>query len=298
MPLDKQTLRRYDVEPLSGEKTDKNTENGGCHMEHVKAAIFDVDGTLFDYREMKIRETTVQAIRALKARGAVIIVATSRSYPELSEELLSRICADFYVCAGGNSIQDAEGRVLYATRFTHAQTERMKALALEHDLGLTLKYEDCSCLYRHPVQMQAIYENIGPARCPTVYCPAMDAHHTRLPIGFTVRGEGDRRDRVCDLLEESPGDFRVERFGNGIVADVFPPQSNKKNALDYLTCQLGILPGQCIAFGDGRNDLEMLRWAGTGVAMGNACAELKAAADEVCGASWDDGIARFLMARI
>ena len=36
-------------------------------MEHVKAAIFDVDGTLFDYREMKIHETTVQAIGALKA---------------------------------------------------------------------------------------------------------------------------------------------------------------------------------------------------------------------------------------
>ena len=82
------------------------------------------------------------------------------------------------------------------------------------------------------------------------------------------------------------------------MADVFPPQSNKKNALAYLTCQLGILPGQCIAFGAGRTDLEMLRWAGTGVAMGNACEELKAAADEVCGASWDDGIARFLMARI
>ena len=59
--------------------------------------------------------------------------------------------------------------------------------------------------------------------------------------------------------------------------------------------KLSHLPGldsrQCIAFGDSRNDLEMIRWAGCGIAMGNACQELKDCADLVCGNSWENGIA-------
>lgn len=46
-----------------------------------------------------------------------------------------------------------------------------------------------------------------------------------------------------------------------------------------------------MAFGDGENDIEMLQAAGIGIAMGNAMAEVKAAADEVTGSNNDEGIA-------
>jgi hydroxymethylpyrimidine pyrophosphatase-like HAD family hydrolase len=78
------------------------------------------------------------------------------------------------------------------------------------------------------------------------------------------------------------------------VADIYAPDANKMTALVHLTERLGIAPENCIAFGDGHNDLEMIRWAGIGVAMGNGREELKAAADLVCGATWEDGIARCL----
>ncbi len=45
-----------------------------------------------------------------------------------------------------------------------------------------------------------------------------------------------------------------------------------------------------LAIGDGRNDIEMLRWAGRGVAMGQAVEEVREAADAVTGTVYDDGV--------
>ena len=263
-------------------------------MEHIQAAVFDVDGTLFDYREQRIPQSTVDAVKALKDRGILVVVATARSYAELSEDLLTKIGADYYVAASGHSIQDTDGRVLFSQRFTYDQVERVIALAEKYGAGLYLKYGHLNCLYTDPEEMRKIYGNIGRPRCPSLECPAMDYHTRELPVGFTVRGENGIRDKLCRELSQYPDAYRVELFGNGTVADIYTPFANKMTALSALMQRLGIPAENCIAFGDGRNDLEMIRWAGMGIAMGNACEELKEVADRVCGATWEDGIANLL----
>ena len=80
-------------------------------------------------------------------------------------------------------------------------------------------------------------------------------------------------------------------FHDVTECDVFSPYVNKMTGLKKLSHLLGLDSRQCIAFGDSRNDLEMIRWAGCGIAMGNACQELKDCADLVCGNSWENGIA-------
>lgn len=263
-------------------------------MEHIKAAIFDVDGTLFDYKERKIPDSVVAAVRKLKDRGITVIVASARAYPELSEDLLEKIDADYYVGSGGHSICSRFGHCLCSRRFTHDQVEHIVEIAEKFDAGLTLKYEDRTCLYRYPELMYEIFSNIGAPQCPSVVCRSMDAHREDLPIGFTLRAVGSTWEQIRSALEIYPGDFRIELFGNGVVADIYAPGTNKMTALADLVHRLGLCPENCIAFGDGHNDLEMIRWAGIGVAMGNAREELKAVADLICGATWEDGIARCL----
>lgn len=263
-------------------------------MDNIRMAVFDVDGTLFDYKNRQIPASTVDAIRALKERGITVTVATARSYPELSEDLLTKIAADYYVAASGHCIQDRQGRELFSLRFTCDQVERVIDLAEKYDAGLTLKYGLLNCLYRHPEQMRAIYSNIGEPGCPSAVCASMDHHKQELPVGFTVRGENGLRDELCRELSYYPGEYRMELFKNGVVADIYTPFANKMTALDHLVKRLGMTAENCIAFGDGKNDMEMIRWAGMGIAMGNACEELKAAADAVCGATWEDGIGRIL----
>ncbi|GCE24247.1 hypothetical protein KDK_80470 [Dictyobacter kobayashii] len=69
------------------------------------------------------------------------------------------------------------------------------------------------------------------------------------------------------------------------------PEVSKANALKTITRLLDIQPSEVIAFGDNHNDLEMLRFAGLGVAMGNAHEEVKAVADYVTLTNTEDGVA-------
>jgi HAD superfamily hydrolase (TIGR01484 family) len=73
--------------------------------------------------------------------------------------------------------------------------------------------------------------------------------------------------------------------------DLSPVGVSKASGLEHVIGALGLRPADVLAIGDGRNDLEMLRWAGRGVAMGQAVDEVKAAADHVTLVVQDDGAA-------
>lgn len=73
--------------------------------------------------------------------------------------------------------------------------------------------------------------------------------------------------------------------------DLSPVGVSKASGLDYVVRELGLTADDALAIGDGRNDLEMLRWAGRGVAMGQAVGEVRDAADAVTASVSDDGAA-------
>ncbi len=76
--------------------------------------------------------------------------------------------------------------------------------------------------------------------------------------------------------------------------DINPEGVSKASALELVRRRLGIEPSRTIAVGDQRNDIEMLRWAARGVAMGNAPDEVKASADEVTLSVDEDGLVPIL----
>jgi HAD superfamily hydrolase (TIGR01484 family) len=73
--------------------------------------------------------------------------------------------------------------------------------------------------------------------------------------------------------------------------DLAPMGVSKASGLEYVARELGVDASDVLAIGDGRNDVEMLRWAGRGVAMGQAVEEVREAADDVTAPVHDDGAA-------
>jgi len=73
--------------------------------------------------------------------------------------------------------------------------------------------------------------------------------------------------------------------------DLTPVNVTKASGLRYVCGELGLTAADVLAIGDGRNDIEMLRWAGRGVAVGQAPQEVRDAADGVTAAAEDDGVA-------
>jgi hydroxymethylpyrimidine pyrophosphatase-like HAD family hydrolase len=80
---------------------------------------------------------------------------------------------------------------------------------------------------------------------------------------------------------------------NGLV-EISPVGISKALGVQQVARPLGIGSVEVVAFGDMPNDIPMLRWAGHGVAMGNAHSEAIAAANEVTAPNDDDGVARVL----
>ncbi|WP_225755560.1 HAD family hydrolase [Actinotalea sp. Marseille-Q4924] len=125
----------------------------------------------------------------------------------------------------------------------------------------------------------------------------MDGHVT--PVGFDDLCAVPATRVVIRSPEHTDADFHamVERIGLHEVSyavgwtawlDLSPQGVSKATALEAVREQLGVDPSRTVAVGDGRNDVEMLRWAARGVAMGHADDVTRAAADEVTG-SWEDG---------
>ncbi len=77
-------------------------------------------------------------------------------------------------------------------------------------------------------------------------------------------------------------------IGYSAWLDIAPEGTNKATALADIAAQLDVDPTEVLALGDGRNDIEMLSWAGRGVALGDAPAEVQQVADHVTGL-FDDG---------
>lgn len=213
-------------------------QEGAYAVRKFQAAIFDVDGTLFDYREKKIHDSTVAAIQRLKDDGATIVIASGRSFPLLGEECLSKVPADYYVTANGHSIQDSEGREIYSRRFTYRQTEKIVELTRKYGNGLMLKYGRHSCLYSRPDEMFQVFNNIGLSKDRFTYCPEMNHHEMELPLGFTVRGG----EALCAELREFAHEFRVELFFDVTECDIFSPDTNKMTALRLLADILHLIP--------------------------------------------------------
>ncbi len=110
-----------------------------------------------------------------------------------------------------------------------------------------------------------------------------------------MRVPGTEGDAFIDAAAEAVGDIAVVTASGGLqLVEVSAPGVDKATTLALLCDERGIAPERVVAFGDARNDLPMLAWAGTGVAMGDAHPSVIAAADDVTGTNAEDGVATWL----
>jgi hydroxymethylpyrimidine pyrophosphatase-like HAD family hydrolase len=117
------------------------------------------------------------------------------------------------------------------------------------------------------------------------------------PVTRVILRDPTRSEEEFLTLARHLGMHGVTYFiGWGSWLDIAPDGVNKATALAEVAAGFGVQAADVLAFGDGRNDIEMLRWAGRGVAMGDAPDEVKAAADDVTKKIDDGGPAAELRA--
>lgn len=121
------------------------------------------------------------------------------------------------------------------------------------------------------------------------------------PISITVQVEPELKQGLIDFVEHQFGDeVEVSPWGGpNPIVEIATKGVHKSTGLKFLADYYGILQKDIIAFGDEGNDLTMMQYAGTGVAMKNAIDKIKGQADEVTEFTNDeDGVAHYLQDRL
>jgi hydroxymethylpyrimidine pyrophosphatase-like HAD family hydrolase len=240
-----------------------------------KAVFLDIDGTLI-FRDQGPFADDLDAIRAVRRQGHRVFLNTGRSFANIPPALKEAPWVDGIACGGGAHVV-LGGKTVYhkwapreALRAVLVHyLERKKWCVFEGETALYgVNRFDPSLFAAPPLPVTGADDFSGLYR---------DAVITKLTLdrGITVE---DR-----EVLD---GFFQLNQF-EGYFEAIIKGES-KSGALGIILERAGIPRRNSVAIGDGFNDIDLIRAAGFGVAMGNACDELKEAAGAVT-ADWAHG---------
>ncbi|MEV7400220.1 Cof-type HAD-IIB family hydrolase [Streptomyces sp. NPDC091267] len=253
----------------------------------------DLDGTLL--RDDKtVSDRTVAALAAAEEAGIEVFFVTGRParwMGVVSDHVHGHGLA---ICANGAAVADlhADGRLLKVRPL-----ERAAALDVVHTLraaapGTSFAVELATGIHYEPAYPPfhldpgatvAVAEKLLHEETPGTGAPVLKllAHHRELaPDDFLA------------LAREAAGDrASFTRSSPTALLEVSGPGVSKASTLELCCAERGITPAEVVAFGDMPNDVEMLRWAGTSYAMGNAHPAALAAATGRTVTNDEDGVA-------
>lgn len=255
----------------------------------IKLAAFDIDGTLFDEVKKEFPSSAVEALRLLHERGTLIVAATGRPPASAAKLHNVGIFPDYFVCSNGHLVLDRKCGILIEKGFPPELSQAVWDYCQSRDIGLLWKYPDCTYVYRGDEEFEKIFaknKKVSPDNPPMVIYDDQQIHLTRSPNGGCLACTVEELEAFNAAFE---GRCRAVDI-NGLSSDLMLWGVNKQVGFRHLLEHIGVDPGDCIAFGDNLNDLEILRFVGTGVAMGNGDPQLKAQSDYVTEAVDADGI--------
>ena len=246
----------------------------------IRAVFFDIDGTLFSHTTNAIPLSALEAVEALRKKGILAIISSGRSYQEIQELPVIQYPFDGYILLNGQMILNEQFEVIAEDAITGKDKEKLIEVFNEKEIPLLLVEKDRMYLNFYDERVKKTQSAIATAVPPLGEYEGDDIF---LASAFLTREE---RIQLMSRFETLKA---VSWHQNGI--DILPKHSGKmKGILTYLE-KTGIEKDEIMAFGDAENDIDMLEYAGIGIAMGNGGEDVKAAADFVTRDIDDDGIA-------
>lgn len=242
----------------------------------------DVDGTLVD-RDNILSSAVFDTVHALVDAGTTVVVATGRAVPGAMEVCARLDLPDgLAVCSNGAVlIGFSPVEVLQTVTFDAGEAVR-RVLAEIPDAFVAV--EDVGVGYR--VNRQFPSGEIAGTVTVEHVDSLIAAPVTRVIIRAPDRDAHEFVD-IVDGLGLTDTNYYI---GYTAWLDLAPLGVSKASGLAAVCERLGVPATDVLAVGDGFNDVDMLQWAGRGVAMGNAPDHLKSVADAVTGTVADDGL--------
>lgn len=268
----------------------------------IRLVALDMDGTLFN-NQSKISEENQNAIHEITSKGVEVTISTGRPYVGLPVELLTSIGIRYAITANGAGIYELSGKKL------------LHSSCMEPALVCPILEE----LQKKDIHMDAFIdgdgysEHICAQRLHLLDLPESIRHYIRETRTYTDDLAGYIRERnlsvekmTLNFYPEPDGSFHnretVKEFlasrseitylsGGYHNLEFTKAGTTKAMGLRFLCNYLGLSLEQTMACGDTENDIDIIKTAAIGVAMGNATEDVKKAADHITLSNEESGVA-------
>ena len=250
-----------------------------------KALFFDIDGTLVSFKTHTIPQSTCNALKKLKANGHKLFIATGR--PKLLLNNLGDLEFDGFITMNGAHCFTANHTDIFKGLIPSDDIERLISYYTTHDYPFICTLNNEWFITHSNADVEEVCKLIKIKTPPIA------------PIE-TARGK-----EIMEIMGYFPQSAEKEIFENVLThcearrwhplfSDIVTKGISKSMGIDKMIQYFGIQHIDTIAFGDGRNDISMLRHSNIGIAMGNADDKVKVSANYVTDSVDNDGIEKAL----
>lgn len=251
----------------------------------MKAIFFDIDGTLLSFRTHQVCEATEMALHQLREKGIKLFVATGRAPSELAYlgEVLN-FEFDGYISMNGQYCFTRD-EVIHEKIISKDSIRAMLNYLDENKVSCFFVERDYAYLNIETPELMELREMFG----GTALNEPLDNPERALvndTYQMSILLHEEQEDKFFDILPDCKSARWHPKF-----TDIIPADGGKPEGIRRMLNYFDIPITESMAFGDGGNDLEMIQYVQTGVAMGNAIDAVKEVADFVTKDVDEDGIA-------
>ncbi|WP_055568270.1 HAD hydrolase family protein [Streptomyces atriruber] len=259
----------------------------------------DLDGTLLR-DDKSVSDRTVAALAAAEAAGIEVFFVTGRPARWMDVVSAHVHGHGLAICGNGAAVVDLHGGPGTHSFVKIRELARERALDVVRRLraaapGTSFAIERTGGLHHEetypPLHMEP-GESVAPAEKLLAEALADSTGAEQPVLKVLAFHPGLAPDEFLVLARAAIGDrATVTRSSPSALLEISGPGVSKASTLELCCAERGITPAEVVAFGDMPNDIEMLAWAGTSYAMGNAHPDVIAAASGRTVANNDDGVA-------
>ena len=247
----------------------------------VRMILTDLDHTLLR-QDGSISDKTLRVLAECRAKGILFAIATAR-YWIGAERYIDLLKPDYEITTDGTLIHSHD-QCLYSSEFSVSDTNR-----IIHSIAQAVPGAEITVAHGKTIYWNSRYISESEKLHKAVYCD----YESPLEVRSNKIVAELPEENIARRIAEQTG-CRLQCYRSEKWYAFLPAGSGKIEAIRALSETSGICLEDTAAFGDDRNDVEMLRLCGKGVAVANAVPEALEAADEITLSNDEDGVAVWL----
>lgn len=255
-----------------------------------KVLFFDIDGTLIHpfLGINTIPETVLKELKRLKDEGNYLFIASGRPKAFIPDELLNIVFSGFILCNG--AYIEIDHKMIYEQPLDFHKLVELIHLLKKYHFEYFLETSTYVYLDRRFKELNQTVQSFHIDSSKLKYdFNLYDQLKRTLKLEFHTMKNND-----SSIEEFVQNNFAFDSHGTQDAYEIYSKTNSKATAIQKVLNYLNIPLENSYAFGDGSNDIEMIQYVGHGIAMGNACQQLKDIADEICDTIDQDGLAKYL----